>query len=35
VIEIKASFPRPKGIYWNLLPQEKIDEIPVLRERKK
>jgi 5-formyltetrahydrofolate cyclo-ligase len=31
VIEIKASFPRPKGIYWNLLPQEKIDEIPVLK----
>ena len=30
-IEVKARFPRPKGIYWNMLPQEKIDEIPVLR----
>lgn len=33
VIEIKPSFTRPKGIYWNLLPQEKIDEIPVLMTR--
>jgi 5-formyltetrahydrofolate cyclo-ligase len=30
-IEVKARFPRPKGIYWNMLPQEKIDAIPVLR----
>jgi len=33
VIEIKPSFTRPKGIYWKLLPQEKIDEIPVLRNK--
>jgi 5-formyltetrahydrofolate cyclo-ligase len=31
VIEMKPTFPRPKGIYWNMLPQEKIDEIPVLK----
>ena len=30
-IEVKARFPRPKRIYWNMLPQEKIDAIPVLR----
>ncbi|MGH7855206.1 MAG: 5-formyltetrahydrofolate cyclo-ligase, partial [Candidatus Binatia bacterium] len=35
VIEVDAQFPRPKGIYWNMLPQEKIDEIPVLRDREK
>jgi len=33
VIEIKPSFTRPKGIYWKLLPQEKIDEIPVLKNK--
>jgi 5-formyltetrahydrofolate cyclo-ligase len=33
VIEVQSSFSRPKGIYWKLLPQEKIDAIPVLRER--
>jgi len=33
VIEIKSKFPRPKGIYWNMLPQEKIADIPVLHER--
>jgi len=33
VIEIKSSFSRPIGIYWKLLPQEKIDEIPVLGSR--
>jgi hypothetical protein len=31
VIEVKARFPRPKGIHWNMLPQEKVDAIPVLR----
>jgi 5-formyltetrahydrofolate cyclo-ligase len=31
VIEIKSKFPRPKGIYWNMLPQEKIADIPVLQ----
>lgn len=31
VIGTKTRRPRPKGIYWNMLPQEKIDEIPVLQ----
>jgi 5-formyltetrahydrofolate cyclo-ligase len=31
VIEIDSKFPRPKGIYWNMLPEEKIADIPVLR----
>ena len=31
VIEVAAPWPRPKKIYWNLLPREKIEEIPVLR----
>jgi 5-formyltetrahydrofolate cyclo-ligase len=35
VIDIAPSYPRPKGIYWNMLPQEKIDDIPVLRDRDK
>jgi 5-formyltetrahydrofolate cyclo-ligase len=34
IIEIKSSFARPKGIYWNMLPQEKIDDIPVLKMRR-
>jgi 5-formyltetrahydrofolate cyclo-ligase len=33
IIEIKAGRPRPKGIYWNFLPQEKLDAIPVLKDR--
>ncbi|HEV8723492.1 MAG TPA: 5-formyltetrahydrofolate cyclo-ligase, partial [Candidatus Binatia bacterium] len=33
VIEIKSQFPRPKGIYWNMLPPEKIADIPVLHKR--
>jgi 5-formyltetrahydrofolate cyclo-ligase len=33
VIEVKSKFPRPKGIYWNILPQEKIADIPVLHKR--
>lgn len=31
VIELKPRFPKPKGIYWNLLPSEKIEAIAVLR----
>jgi len=31
IIEVESSFARPKGIYWNMLSQEKIDEIPVLK----
>ena len=33
VIEIKASFPCPKGIYWKLLPEEKMGEIPALKTK--
>jgi len=33
VIEIKSSFPRPQGIYWKLLPEEKIAEIPALKAK--
>jgi 5-formyltetrahydrofolate cyclo-ligase len=31
IIEIDANFPRPKGIYWRMLPQEKIEAIPILK----
>jgi 5-formyltetrahydrofolate cyclo-ligase len=31
----KSPYPRPKGIYWQFLPEEKIAEIPVLKEKKK
>jgi 5-formyltetrahydrofolate cyclo-ligase len=34
VIETKSLFTRPKGIYWSMLSQEKIDEIPVLNQRR-
>jgi 5-formyltetrahydrofolate cyclo-ligase len=30
VIGIAVGYARPRGIYWNLLPQEKIAAIPVL-----
>ena len=30
VIESKTRYPRPKRIYWHMLPQEKITDIPVL-----
>jgi 5-formyltetrahydrofolate cyclo-ligase len=35
IVEIKARFPRPKGIYWTMLAQEKIDDIPVLRRSRR
>ena len=35
MIAIKSPLPRPKGIYWNMLPPEKITDIPVLKNRKK
>ena len=35
VIDIEASFPRPKGIYWEMLTDEKIDDIPVLQRAAK
>ena len=31
IIDVKARLPRPKKIYWVMLPQEKIDAIPVLK----
>lgn len=31
--ELKASYARPKGIYWPLLEEEKIEQIPVLKTR--
>jgi 5-formyltetrahydrofolate cyclo-ligase len=34
LIEIKAGLKRPKGIYWNMLSEEKIGAIPVLKKRK-
>ncbi len=35
IMVIQPSFPRPTGIDWKILPAEKIDAIPVLKERKK
>lgn len=32
-MDIKTSFGRPQGIYWRILPREKIDDIPVLKKR--
>lgn len=34
VIETRSSYWRPKGINWGILAQDKIDGIPVLKERK-
>ena len=33
VISIESSLTRPKGIYWNMLPEEKLNEIPVLKAK--
>jgi 5-formyltetrahydrofolate cyclo-ligase len=33
VITMKARFKRPKGIYWGMLSEEKIDAIPVLKAK--
>jgi 5-formyltetrahydrofolate cyclo-ligase len=35
VIETNPQFTRPKGIYWPMLKQEQIDEIPVLSNRRR
>jgi 5-formyltetrahydrofolate cyclo-ligase len=35
VVETKSSFTRPKGIYWKMLPHEKIDAIPVLNQQRR
>jgi 5-formyltetrahydrofolate cyclo-ligase len=32
VVETHTSLPRPEGIYWKLLPPEKIEAIPALRK---
>jgi 5-formyltetrahydrofolate cyclo-ligase len=34
IIEIGSRLPRPKGIYWDMLPLEKSAAIPVLKARK-
>ncbi|HEY1236336.1 MAG TPA: 5-formyltetrahydrofolate cyclo-ligase [Candidatus Binatia bacterium] len=34
LIEVKPRFSRPKGIYWKILPQEKIADIPALADRR-
>jgi 5-formyltetrahydrofolate cyclo-ligase len=34
IIEIQSRMKRPEGIYWKMLPAEKIAAIPVLKERK-
>ena len=31
IIEIDPAFPRPEGIYWRMLPPEKIQAIPILK----
>jgi 5-formyltetrahydrofolate cyclo-ligase len=33
IIEIANTLARPKGIHWKMLPQERIDDIPVLKGR--
>ncbi len=33
IVDVKSSFPRPKGIDWKILPAEKIEAIPVLKAR--
>lgn len=35
VIPLRPRYPKPKGIYWPMLPAEKIAAIPVLRMRKR
>jgi 5-formyltetrahydrofolate cyclo-ligase len=34
IIEIEAALPRPRGIYWPMLPRDKIEAIPVLQRRR-
>ena len=33
IIEVRSVFKRPKGIYWKMLPGEKINAIPMLRAK--
>ncbi len=34
IIQVPRSFPRPTGIFWELLRPEKMEAIPLLRERR-
>ncbi len=34
IIEIRPRWKRPRGIYWKMLPEEKIAAIPVLKSRR-
>jgi len=31
IIEVDPAFPRPKGIYWRMLAEEKIEAIPIVK----
>jgi 5-formyltetrahydrofolate cyclo-ligase len=35
IIEVKSTLSRPKKIYWNMLEEEKIEAIPVLRGKQR
>lgn len=35
IILLKPHYQKPNGIYWHILPPEKIDAIPVLKARKR
>lgn len=35
IIEVRSVLKRPKGIYWKMLPAEKIDAIPMLRAKRR
>jgi len=32
VLEVKRIYPKPKGIYWDEIPHEKIEQIPILKK---
>jgi hypothetical protein len=34
IIDIKPPFKPPKGIYWEMLAQQKIEAIPILLHRR-
>jgi len=34
-ISLQPRYPKPKGIYWHLLPAEKIDAIPILKQQRR
>ena len=33
IIQVKRSVARPKGIYWDMLEAEKLESVPILREK--